>query len=330
MTSDWSNTNATGQQPAPETKSQPARQRSDPNYVLGTIQQLPIDLIKTDYLWSDRAVESTEDLSELMTSLRSIGMLNPIRVQISEAGDYQLIQGFRRLSAYHRLLNETGDDFWSRIPGLLSVATDDKTLLYRQVIDENTVRKPLTLAAMADAARRYAMDPAMQADTVADAIDALFVSAKPAGRDHIRRFARLLDQIGDFLRFPLQIPKSLGLALAREIEMRPELVGLIRSNLKTWQGRTLENELDVLRIYARRDRFEMPVHQSTSNGSMARLFEDTNRVLSVNDCTVNWHADDNGARVDLQTDRNNLTEAEIEAGIRAFVAAIAPGASPPG
>lgn len=42
-----------------------------------------------------------------MQSIRDIDLLNPIRVEPGRYGRYELIQGGRRLTAYHQLLTDT-------------------------------------------------------------------------------------------------------------------------------------------------------------------------------------------------------------------------------
>ena len=49
---------------------------------------------------------ATPELDELKASIRSVGLSNPIRVEVGDDG-YQLVQGFRRLHAYRELFAET-------------------------------------------------------------------------------------------------------------------------------------------------------------------------------------------------------------------------------
>ncbi|WP_237168344.1 ParB N-terminal domain-containing protein [Paracoccus shandongensis] len=55
----------------------------------------------------DRATAAGFKLAELVQSIRDIGLSNPIRVEPGREGRYELIQGWRRLTAYRKLLKNT-------------------------------------------------------------------------------------------------------------------------------------------------------------------------------------------------------------------------------
>src|SRR5690606_16133622 len=100
------------------------------------------------------------ELAELVESIRDIGLSNPIRVEPGRAGRFELIQGWRRLSAYRQLLKETGDlEAWGRIPAGIAARGDALEQLYRRMVDENMVRKDISFAEMAQLALNYAMEP---------------------------------------------------------------------------------------------------------------------------------------------------------------------------
>ena len=80
MTRRRSNSNKTNQAPAPETKSQPAVKDRESSLSENVVQHVPLDAIRMDLLNRDLVVEDNEDLSDLMTSLKDVGLLNPIRV----------------------------------------------------------------------------------------------------------------------------------------------------------------------------------------------------------------------------------------------------------
>ncbi|ETA50648.1 ParB/RepB/Spo0J family partition protein [Ponticoccus alexandrii] len=206
--------------------------------------------VHTSMLVRDRMPGDDPELVDLVASIRDLGLSNPIRILPRPDGGFELVQGYRRLSAYRMLLEETGDDAWSRIPALVLPGEPDISSLYRRMVDENVIRKNLSFAEMAYAARNYAADPATDADDVAAAVAALFQSAPYSKRSYIRSFSMLLDSLSDVLAFPTEIPRALGVTLARQIKDRPEVASQIRDALMGWSDRSAEDELGVLRRYA--------------------------------------------------------------------------------
>lgn len=115
------------------------------------------------------------------------------------------------------------------------------------MVDENVIRKALSFAEMAQAAQNFAADPATEASDVGSAIAALFQSAPYSKRSYIKSFAYLMDRIGPLLLYPTEVPRALGVSLAREMKDRPEIIGLIREALADWDTRSIADELAVLR-----------------------------------------------------------------------------------
>lgn len=212
---------------------------------------IPLDAIDTQRLIRDRAPGPDMELAELVASIREIGLSNPIRVEQAADGRYELIQGWRRLSAYRVLLEETGDaDRWGAIPaGIVArgAALDD---LYRRMVDENLVRKDISFGEMAQLAVHYAMDPLTEENDPDKAVAILFRSAGYQKRSYIRRFIPVVEALGDTLRYLNEIPRALGLALAQRLEEVSGTAAAIRADLVDWDGRSVRDELDVLRRHA--------------------------------------------------------------------------------
>jgi len=206
---------------------------------------IPLADLHADLLVRDRATMIDNDLTDLMISLRDIGLSNPVRVKRRPAGGYDLIQGNRRVEAYRALLAETGDKRWEAIPALVMPGQSGMDTLYRQMIDENIVRRELSFAEMAEAARRFASDPTTDAETVTDAVGMLFQSANYARRSYIRAFARLLEHVGDLLKYPSAIPRALGLDLLKQIDTQPSLKQQIKATFSNWDNRSIADELQV-------------------------------------------------------------------------------------
>jgi len=214
------------------------------------VEHIPLDDVHTHLLMRERLDRGDPELVDLVTSLRDIGLSNPIRVEARADGQgYELIQGFRRLTAYRRLLDTEGDA-WARIPALVQPRGVDVAGLYRRMVDENVVRKDLSFAEMAHAARNYADDPATAEFDVSGAIAVLFQSAPYSKRSYIKSFARLLEALGDTLAHADAIPRKLGVDLARALDDRADLSARIRDDLCGWDNRSVADELGVLRRYA--------------------------------------------------------------------------------
>ena len=111
------------------------------------VREVPLDAVEMRELIRDRMPGDDYELEELVASIRELGLSNPIRVmELPGREAVELVQGFRRLSAYRRLLEETGDEEWERIPALMLPYGKDIAGLYRRMVDENVVRKDLSTA----------------------------------------------------------------------------------------------------------------------------------------------------------------------------------------
>ena len=212
---------------------------------------IALDAIDTRKLIRDRKPGPDFELAELVASIREIGLSNPIRVEPAGDGRYELIQGWRRLSAYRQLLEETGDaETWGRIPAGISARGDELDQLYRRMVDENMVRKDISFAEMAQLALHYAMDPLTEEHDPEKAVALLFKSAGYQKRSYIRSFIPLVEALGETLIYANEIPRALGLALVQRLQEVPGMAAAIRTELKDWDTRAVKDELDILRRYA--------------------------------------------------------------------------------
>lgn len=215
---------------------------------------IPLDAIDTYKLIRDRTHAPDPELAELVNSIRDIGLSNPIRVEPGADGRYELIQGWRRLSAYRQLLEETGDaEAWGRIPAGIAARGVALEALYRRMVDENLVRKDLSFAEMARMALHYAMDPHTGENDPEKAVAVLFKSAGYQKRSYIRAFIPLVERLDGVLLYPHEIPRALGLSLARRLEEQPGMVAALRAEFDGWDTRSVMDELAVLRRFAGED-----------------------------------------------------------------------------
>jgi ParB family chromosome partitioning protein len=219
---------------------------------LGLVVELvPLDLIEMTKLVRDRKKGPDFELAELKASVAELGLSNPIRLEARADGRFELIQGYRRLSAYRELLDETGDaDRYATIPAAVTQPGDDLEALYRKMVDENLVRKDISFAEMAMLALDYAADPGTVVSDPEKAVAVLFKSAGYQKRSYIRTFMSVVERLGADLHYPQDIPRALGLALARRLEEVDGLAALIRAELKGWENRSIADEMSVLRRFA--------------------------------------------------------------------------------
>ena len=142
------------------------------------VDLIPLDQIETYKLMRDRHKGFDEELGELVESIRDVGLSNPIRVEARSDGRYELIQGYRRIQAFTRLLEETGDaEKYARIPAGIMARGAELDTLYRRMVDENLVRKDISLAEMAQVAIEYAHDSRTDVTDPDKAVSKLFKSA---------------------------------------------------------------------------------------------------------------------------------------------------------
>ncbi|MFC3612716.1 ParB/RepB/Spo0J family partition protein [Lutimaribacter marinistellae] len=209
--------------------------------------RIPLEEVVTEKLVRDRKPGLDDALDELKTSIREIGLSNPIRVEARSDGRYELIQGMRRLLAYRALLDETGEEIYRTIPAGITPLSDDTATTYRRMVDENLIRKDISFAEMAELARRYAQDPANDCADAGEAVAILFKSASYTKRSYIRAFADLLARFDKLLEHPADIPRNLGVDLKRRLDREPELVSDIVHALRAAPGRDAAQEIAILR-----------------------------------------------------------------------------------
>ena len=202
-----------------------------------------VNQIQATKLTRDRSESADPELAELKYSIKAVGLSNPIHVEEIEPGRYELVQGFRRWSAFKALLAETGEDRFARIPAVLIAKGEALDGLYRRMVDENLVRKDISFAEMANLALHFARETQV---TVAESVDTLYASAGRQKRSYIRHFAELMRRIGKELNFAEAIPRALGLKLVKAMEADPKLADKVATVLRSQPDREASDELEVL------------------------------------------------------------------------------------
>ena len=217
---------------------------------LGLITDLiEIDAVRTSKLVRDRAKGRDPELEELKVSIQDIGLSNPIRVEQDGQGGYELIQGFRRLSAFRELLEQTGDQRYARIPAAMVPRGEPVRDLYRKMVDENLVRKDISFGEMAQLALNYAQHTGIKPH---DAVSELYASALKQKRSYIRSFTRVLERAKGKIRHPEAIPRALGLELFKIIDADPLLGDELIGMLGRAPDRDAEAEVAVLKDFVHR------------------------------------------------------------------------------
>ncbi|SFR64362.1 ParB/RepB/Spo0J family partition protein [Litoreibacter janthinus] len=258
-------------------------------------------------LTRDRSSNVDPELEELKDSIQAVGLSNPIRVEQTENG-FELIQGFRRLAAFKELAEETGDPRYSKIPAALVPRGEPLVDLYRKMVDENLVRKDISFGEMAQLALSYARDEDMDPG---DAVTVLYASALKQKRTYIRQFTRVLDGLGEGMRHPEAIPRSLGIELYKLFEADPSLAPLVADALAALPSHTPAAEIAVLRkalepVKAERDAAPRSVAKTSLR--LARP-EGEARVI----------AQDGRVELRLPRDFSAVSRAKLQEAIEAFL-----------
>jgi len=205
-----------------------------------------VQAIRADKLIRDRTAGRDPELDDLKASIKAVGLSNAIHVE-EVADGYELVQGFRRLSAYRELLAETGDAAYARIPATLQARGAQIETLYRRMVDENLVRRDISFAEMAQLAMSYGDRTGQSMGYAGDPVDVLFASAGRQKRSYIRHFTHLLRSLGDTLKYPEAIPRATGLGLLKLLDSSPRAVGQVRALLQAHPDRDAQAELSLLR-----------------------------------------------------------------------------------
>lgn len=274
------------------------------------VARVSLEDVRTSKLVRDRAAGVDPELEELKASIVAVGLSNPIHVEDTGQG-YELIQGFRRLSAYKELLAETGDDRYAKIPAALQAKGVQLDQLYRRMVDENLVRRDISFAEMAGLALSYAKRT--DGVTARDAVEILFASAGRQKRSYIRHFAVLVHSLGGDLKHAESIPRALGLKLVKALESDPKLMAQITSVLRAHPERTAEEEVQIL-ASALVKKAPKPTLPKTVAGSARTTFK-LNQPEGVAKCTAT------DGRFEIQLDRNfgAVDPRKLEAAVRALL-----------
>lgn len=178
--------------------------------------------IQTDDLPRDRleleAVAQSDEMEELKSSIRERGQKEPIEVYRDGAGAYQLKKGWRRFTALSQLYSETGDAAFGIVVARVETGQGDRIARYVDMVEENVVREDLTFAEMAQVAITAARDGGIEETDPSELVTRLYGALHKTKRSYIRNFVFLLSVLEDGLKWPKDVPRNLGVDVARMLK----------------------------------------------------------------------------------------------------------------
>ncbi|MEW9921739.1 ParB/RepB/Spo0J family partition protein [Marimonas sp. MJW-29] len=276
---------------------------------------IPLDQIATTKLTRDRKPGRDPEIDELKQSIREIGLSNPIRVE--PVGDtYELIQGFRRFTAYCELFEETGDDTYARIPAGINAKGENLLRLYRRMVDENLVRRGVSFGEMAQLAINY-KSQAEEVESYDHAVELLFASSGRQKRSYIKHFVRLLADTDGRIVHVDSIPRALGLQVVKRLDETPEAKGILNRLLAAKEERTPEQEQALMSDFVQ----QMSAPVSKKKMGRPRKAKTTFRLERPDGdakCTVS----DGRIELRLERDFSGLERKRLEAAVEAFLGAL--------
>jgi ParB family chromosome partitioning protein len=211
--------------------------------------QLPLEEVRIDGLPRDRleleAVADSEGMEELMASIAARGQREPIEVFRDSGGHYQLIKGWRRLTALRQLLETTGGKEFTKVVARVSIADEDRIGLYVDMVEENVVREDLTFAEMAQLAITATDDPLLSLESSDAAVGRLYASLHKMKRSYVRSFVFLLESLGASLKWPKAVPRNLGVDVARKLKGSQGFEETLISVLEQCKTESEQNEVLV-------------------------------------------------------------------------------------
>ncbi len=261
--------------------------------------------VQTTKLTRDRSANVDPELAELKASIQAVGLSNPIRVEKTAEG-YELIQGFRRLTAFRELAEETGDPRYTRIPAAMVPRGEPLVDLYRKMVDENLVRKDLSFGEMAQLAIAYANDAQIDSG---EAVSVLYASALKQKRSYIRQFSKVLGELQGRVLFAESWPRAVGLGLCKALEADPQKAVAMIAALDKAPDRDAAQELGILKACVSQKR--------RLEGSKA--VSKTTIKLTHREGEVKVTAEDGRIELRLEQDFSAHSKARLQSAVEAFL-----------
>jgi len=149
---------------------------------------------------------------------------------------------------------------------------------------------------------------------VNEAVSTLYASAIKQKKTYIRQFARVIDDLGNALRYPEAMPRALGLDLYRLFDADAARAGALAAVLNADPDRDADAEIGLLRAaVAGKAARPKPTGRSSSKTSLR---------LGVPQGEMRVTASDGKVEMRLPRDFSAVSKAKLQRGIEAFLAAI--------
>ncbi len=280
------------------------------------IDLIALDDIRTDKLTRDRAPGRDPEIDALKRSIKEVGLSNPIRVE-QVGDDYELIQGFRRVIAYRELFAETGDAAYASIPAGINAKGENLLHLYRQMVDENLVRRGVSFGEMAQLAINYRKQAAEVAG-YEHAVELLFASSGRQKRSYIKHFVRLLVAAKGRIKHVDTIPRALGLAVVRRLEESPVAQGILNDMLGAGDDRTAAQEQTLMGAFVAQMEEATKKKVLPATGRAAKTTFRLSRPEGDAKCMVA----DGRIELRLQRDFSGMERKRLEVAVEAFLSAL--------
>lgn len=173
---------------------------------------LPRDRLELD------AVAASDEMEELKSSIRSRGQKEPVEIYVGPDGQYELKKGWRRYTALSQLYTETGAESFGTIIARVETDSEDRLTRYIDMVEENVVREDLSFAEMAQVVLTASDDDGVPEVDVEALVGRLYGSLHKMKRSYIRSFVFLLTALGENLQWPKEVPRNLGVEVARALK----------------------------------------------------------------------------------------------------------------
>lgn len=161
-------------------------------------------------------------------------------------GRYGLISGWRRLTALHRLHEETSEARFATVLALLRHPQSAQNA-YVAMVEENEVRLGLSYYERARIAAK-AVEAGIY-PTTKTALQSLFATASRAKRSKIGSFLTLYQAFDDTIRFPQALTERLGLSLAKIVGEDKAVQARLRNHLQVSSASDPEAEQALLAAF---------------------------------------------------------------------------------
>lgn len=168
----------------------------------------------------DRMAVDTEEMEELIASIRAHGVRLPIEVYETEPNPeegirrYGLISGWRRLMAMTSLMIESRGEAFTTIKAIIR-PRGNAAEAYVSMVEENEIRSNLSQYERGRIAVLATGQGAFK--SVEEAVNALFHAGSKAKRSKIRAFAVLHEELGDILHHADKLSEKQGLRIVNAI-----------------------------------------------------------------------------------------------------------------